>query len=744
MADGISSSSTGGSEKDTSTYEDEDDGLICPVCHEIISEAFITFCGHSYCFACITTHLDRQSDCPVCRTPLTRDNIFPNFQLNRAAELRVRKGGDMTPNATNNDGARRYIDHLPYNELVALLTSAVAKRKHVELWKENIKTRLLYYFLNELEGNNMQAIVNLQQQLETIQQDLRTVSAAMYHIDNEAAKDARSGAAMVAAAALTSTAASNDSANTSAMDQSVSSAEERGADARGNDIKTEVDDNVPEACRETLPAAISSASDTGTTTCWPIDALPAPATSTIDTSTSHTHDIAAIGTSDAIAQDTQPQNDMDASNLSELRTSFMSEAWRKRKFKIVVESNQEQQERPPKAQKTSSSTEPDAVSYIDKRLAPLKSRVDQHFEDFTTMYWSLRDQDLGIETFASSLYDLTRYSRFEELDTIFYTDVATNNAIVSSIEFDKDQEHMAVGGVSRDIKLFDFGLVADRVDTELSGTPALARIHCPLKVIKTEHKISCLSWNPYIKSRIASSDYEGLVNLWDAATGQNVRVFDEHKRRAWSIDTCPMNPTLMASGSDDSTVKIWSINAGQSVHTLEQRGNVCCAKFAPTNNYHLAIGSADHHVTCYDLRFAKQPFETFSGHDKAVSYVKWLDGNQIISASTDSTLKLWQLGKQGCVRTYRGHTNEKNFVGLSLNHDWIACGSENNTFYAYHKDGRFPLASYQFPTVHPLTGQETYDEETSLFVSSVCWKQDSMKIAVANSKGMIKILQLVE
>jgi len=31
------------------------------------------------------------------------------------------------------------------------------------------------------------------------------------------------------------------------------------------------------------------------------------------------------------------------------------------------------------------------------------------------------------------------------------------------------------------------------------------------------------------------------------------------------------------------------------------------------------------------------------------------------------------------------HTNEKNFVGLAVNSEYIACGSETNEVFVYHK-----------------------------------------------------------
>ena len=56
-------------------------------------------------------------------------------------------------------------------------------------------------------------------------------------------------------------------------------------------------------------------------------------------------------------------------------------------------------------------------------------------------------------------------------------------------------------------------------------------------------------------------------------------------------------------------------------------------------------------------------------------------------SSTDSELKLWNVESGQCVRTYKGHTNEKNFVGLTVNKNFIACGKwRGSPLYAWHED----------------------------------------------------------
>lgn len=57
------------------------------------------------------------------------------------------------------------------------------------------------------------------------------------------------------------------------------------------------------------------------------------------------------------------------------------------------------------------------------------------------------------------------------------------------------------------------------------------------------------------------------------------------------------------------------------------------------------VGSADHHIHYFDLRNASGPLYTFKGHRKAVSYVKFVSPTELASASTDNTLRLWDVQK---------------------------------------------------------------------------------------------------
>lgn len=117
---------------------------------------------------------------------------------------------------------------------------------------------------------------------------------------------------------------------------------------------------------------------------------------------------------------------------------------------------------------------------------------------------------MTLNDFSSVLYQTTRYSSFRVLDTIFHTDSAHGSSIVSSIDFDRDDEFFAVGGVSKDIRVYDFSMIADGsqmvVDGENGdlwprganrnpGTGFIGQfkpshiIHCPVKVLDVGYKL---------------------------------------------------------------------------------------------------------------------------------------------------------------------------------------------------------------------------------------------------------------
>ncbi|XP_019082425.1 PREDICTED: protein SUPPRESSOR OF PHYA-105 1 [Camelina sativa] len=380
-----------------------------------------------------------------------------------------------------------------------------------------------------------------------------------------------------------------------------------------------------------------------------------------------------------------------------------------------------------------------ASARSDKIILKDRDRCSENQNENQDMRTKGKSSD-QLEVFFEGLCKYARYSKFETCGTIRSGDLLNSASVVCSLSFDPDEEHIAAAGISKKIKIFDFNAFMN----ESVG------VHYPLVEMVNKSKLSCVCWNSYIKNYLASTDYDGVVQIWDAGTGQGFSQYTEHQKRAWSVDFSPSDPTKFVSGSDDCSVKLWSINEKRSLGTIWSPANVCCVQFSSYSNHLLAFGSADYKVYCYDLRYVKTPWCTLAGHEKAVSYVKFMDSETIVSASTDNSLKLWNLNKTNssglssgaCSSTYKGHTNQKNFVGLSVLDGYIACGSETNEVYSYYRSLPMPMTSYKFGSVDPISGNEYFDDNGQ-FVSSVCWRKKSNMLVAANSTGNMKLLKLV-
>jgi len=125
-----------------------------------------------------------------------------------------------------------------------------------------------------------------------------------------------------------------------------------------------------------------------------------------------------------------------------------------------------------------------------------------------------------------------------------------------------------------------------------------------------------------------------------------------------NIVTVAPNDSLVASGSQDKTVKLWNATDLSLRATFKghKRGVWDC-QFSPIDRV-LATSSGDKTIKLWSLS-DYSCVRTFQGHVASVLRVRFLrTGLQLMSAGADGLLKLWTIRTNECETTLDGHSNK--------------------------------------------------------------------------------------
>lgn len=156
----------------------------------------------------------------------------------------------------------------------------------------------------------------------------------------------------------------------------------------------------------------------------------------------------------------------------------------------------------------------------------------------------------------------------------------------------------------------------------------------------------------------ASASQDQTAMIWEWNIKQNsvecVQICKGHERGVDCIDVSP-NREKLATGSWDTLLKIWSGDLSEDAN-----GDHSSAKKAKATSS------------------TKTPLLTLEGHREAISSVQWIDNHNLLTASWDHTMKLWDLQLGGIKQELTGN---KSFFGAdysNLNHLIITCSPDKN------------------------------------------------------------------
>jgi WD40 repeat protein len=219
---------------------------------------------------------------------------------------------------------------------------------------------------------------------------------------------------------------------------------------------------------------------------------------------------------------------------------------------------------------------------------------------------------------------------------------------------------------------------------------------------------------------LVSSGNDGMVRLWDTATGKEIRRFEGHVGHVDGLAFSPDGKTIISSGSDgtarlwdvatgketvslkghtgmvnaaafapdgktvatkgvDGTGRIWEAATGKELHTFPvARDNGSPLAFSPDGKT-LAVVAQDLSLQLLDTTTAKAA-QTFAGHKANLNSLDFSpDGKQFASAGGDSLARVWDVATGKEVLQLKGHEGVVSSVHFSPDGKLLATGGFDKT-----------------------------------------------------------------
>jgi WD40 repeat protein len=177
-----------------------------------------------------------------------------------------------------------------------------------------------------------------------------------------------------------------------------------------------------------------------------------------------------------------------------------------------------------------------------------------------------------------------------------------------------------------------------------------------------------------------------FVQVWDAQTGSVLGSFAEHRQDIWAIKSSPDGRTVATAGSD-YTMKLWSWNpqsfgAMREIWKTESQKVGFADRFAfSSNGAWVLTGSDDTTVRIWSANDGTllHELEGHTGHVFAVAASP--DSTLFASAGEDTTIRLWDATQNPPreIHKLRGHIGVINSLAFSSDSRRLVSGSRDRT-----------------------------------------------------------------
>ncbi|ESW28748.1 hypothetical protein PHAVU_002G014600 [Phaseolus vulgaris] len=234
----------------------------------------------------------------------------------------------------------------------------------------------------------------------------------------------------------------------------------------------------------------------------------------------------------------------------------------------------------------------------------------------------------------------------------------------------------------------------ERMDISTVLTPQPCEIRRSDVMVLEGHtsEVCACAWSP-TGSLLASGSGDSTARIWSIPEGRcksaslsdppNVFVL-KHVRgktneKSNDVTTLDWNGegTLLATGSYDGQARIWTTNGELSSILSKHKGPIFSLKWNKKGDY-LLTGSCDQSAIVWDVKAVKwkQQFEFHSGWTLDVD---WRNNVSFATSSTDTKIHVCKIGENLPIKTFVGHQSEVNCIKWDPTGSLLASCSDDMT-----------------------------------------------------------------
>lgn len=175
---------------------------------------------------------------------------------------------------------------------------------------------------------------------------------------------------------------------------------------------------------------------------------------------------------------------------------------------------------------------------------------------------------------------------------------------------------------------------------------------------------------------IASGSNDSTIKIWDPNTGECIQTLEGHSSPVKCLTILP--DAKLVSGSYDKTIKIWDTKSGKCTKTLKEHheGIQCLAVLDKDQLVSCSDGLSGHLIRIWNIKSDK--CKILEGHSEPVKCITVLPDGRIVSGSWDKTIKIWDPNSGKCTKTLKGHS-EGIYSLVVLDNDKLVSASDDHT-----------------------------------------------------------------